>query len=65
MKQPEVIVWTVVAIWVLLAAALIAYSSAHDEVARECDLLGGFYFGKQVYECKRKKDQDAQQEIAE
>ena len=50
MKPPEVIVWTVVAIWVLLAAALIAYSSAHDEVARECDLLGGFYFGKQVFD---------------
>ena len=29
-------------------------SSAHDEVARECDRFGGFCYGDQVYECKRK-----------
>jgi hypothetical protein len=39
-----------------IIAALVAWSlawvTAHDTVAAECELLGGFYVGKQVYECR-------------
>lgn len=29
----------------------LGYASAHADVARECDRLGGFYVGKTVYKC--------------
>ena len=38
----------------LLALIALIWSIAHATVAHECDKLGAFYYGDQVYECKRK-----------
>ena len=38
---------------VLLALIGLIWSMAHITVARECDKLGAFYVGDQVFECKR------------
>lgn len=35
----------------LVAGYWIGYASAHADVARECERLGGFYVGKTVYKC--------------
>lgn len=40
---------------VLLALTGLIWSIAHTTVAHECDKLGAFYVGDQVYECKRKQ----------
>jgi hypothetical protein len=46
---------------ILAAGVLVAvghslgHHDAHQEVARECERLGGFYVGKTVYECKVKE----------
>ena len=40
---------------VLLALTGLIWSMAHTTVAHECDKLGAFYVGDQVYECKRKQ----------
>ena len=39
---------------VLCCAVLFGWAIAHSTVAAECEKLGGFYVGKQVYECQRK-----------
>ena len=39
---------------VLLALIGMVLAMAHTTVARECDKLGAFYMGDQVFECKRK-----------
>ena len=39
---------------VLLALSGLIWAMAHTTVAHECDKLGAFYVGDQVYECKRK-----------
>ena len=31
----------------------LGYASAHADVARECERLGGFYVGKTVYKCTK------------
>ena len=40
---------------VLLALIVLIWVMAHTTVAHECDKLGAFYVGDQVYECKRKE----------
>lgn len=40
---------------VLLSLIVLIWSMAHTTVAHECDKLGAFYVGDQVYECKRKQ----------
>ena len=40
---------------VLLALIGLIWSMAHATVAHECDKLGAFYIGDQVFECKRKQ----------
>ena len=47
----------VMATAVLLALIGFIWSIAHTTVAHECDKLGAFYVGDQVYECKRKQEQ--------
>ena len=42
---------------VLLALIGLIWSMAHATVAHECETLGAFYIGDQVFECKRKKEQ--------
>ena len=54
MKPVHVMILAGIAAWILIAVVLTTYGAAHSEVARECDRLGGFYVGDQVYECKRK-----------
>ena len=39
---------------VLLALIGMVWAMAHTTVAHECDKLGAFYIGDQVFECKRK-----------
>lgn len=39
----------------LLALIGLIWSMVHTAVAHECDKLGAFYVGDQVYECKRKE----------
>ena len=43
---------------VLLALIGLIWAEAHTTVARECDKLGAFYVGDQVFECKRKAKGD-------
>ena len=43
---------------VVLALIGMFWSTAHTTVAHECDKLGAFYVGDQVYECKRKAKGD-------
>ena len=43
---------------VLLALIGLIWSMAHITVAHECDKLGAFYVGDQVFECKRKAKGD-------
>ena len=42
----------------VIATTVIAFClgwvSAHEVVAHECEVLGGFYMGSTVYECKVK-----------
>ena len=40
---------------VLLALIVLIWVMAHTTVAHECDKLGAFYVGEQVFECKRKE----------
>ena len=40
---------------VVLSLTVLIWSMAHTTVAHECDKLGAFYVGDQVYECKRKQ----------
>lgn len=44
----------------LLLALLIGYAigwrAAHVTVAMECERLGAFYVGKQIYQCSIKED---------
>ena len=37
----------------LVVGYWLGYASAHADVARECERLGGFYIGKTVYKCTR------------
>ena len=39
---------------VVLALTGLIWAMAHTTVAHECDKLGAFYIGDQVFECKRK-----------
>ena len=39
----------------VLALTGLIWSMAHATVAHECETLGAFYIGDQVYECKRKQ----------
>ena len=39
---------------VVLALIGLIWAMAHTTVAHECDKLGAFYVGDQVFECKRK-----------
>lgn len=41
---------------VVLGLIGMIWSIAHSNVAHECDKLGAFYVGDQVFECKRKKE---------
>ena len=43
---------------VLLVLIGLIWAEAHTTVARECDKLGAFYVGDQVFECKRKAKGD-------
>ena len=43
---------------VVLSLTVLIWSMAHTTVAHECDKLGAFYVGDQVYECKRKQGAD-------
>jgi hypothetical protein len=36
---------------------MLGYVMAHNEVSRECDLLGGFYVGPKTYTCQIKGGQ--------
>lgn len=54
MKPGYVMILAGAVAWILIAVVLTTYGAAHSEVARECDRLGGFYVGDQIYECKRK-----------
>ena len=37
----------------LVVGYWLGYASAHADVARECERLGGFYVGKMVYKCTK------------
>ena len=37
----------------LVVGYRIGYVSAHTDVARECERLGGFYVGQTVYKCTK------------
>jgi hypothetical protein len=36
----------------VLVGILIGWISAHTAIARECEMLGGFYVGDRVYACE-------------
>jgi len=47
--------------WLLLGVVvgyLIGHRVAHIVVATECERLGGFFVGKQVFKCVKVKDVD-------
>lgn len=37
----------------LVVGYWLGYTSAHVDVAHECERLGGFYVGKTVYKCTK------------
>ena len=43
---------------VVLTLTGLIWSIAHTTVANDCDKLGAFYVGDQVYECKRKQGEN-------
>ena len=43
---------TAMLILCMFLAAIGGYVAAHDEVARECKRLGGFYVGSEVFMCR-------------
>lgn len=47
--------------WILIGVilgALIGWNAAHVTVAEECEKLGGFFVGKQVFKCIEVKNAD-------
>ena len=45
---------------IFVAVAFAAgWEVAHSTVGKECDRLGAFYVGKNVYECRPKESTDA------
>lgn len=39
---------------------IIGYEFAHSVIAKECERLGGFYFGSKVYMCKTIKSENSE-----
>lgn len=52
----------VAACLLLNAAFIVGWVSAHDEVSRECERQGGFYYGQKNYECRERKATSAKPE---
>ena len=45
----------VVSVFVIILSSLMGWVGGHSAVAKECRLLGSFYVGDTVYECRIKE----------
>lgn len=45
----------VVSVFLIILSSLMGWVGGHSAVAKECQLLGSFYVGDTVYECRVKE----------